>query len=283
MNNQCKPKISKLSFSMAWIWPPPRSLWCVSNVHPSTDSRTRDNNSRCTKSASRTAGKPSNKSANNSQPKISSWTSFWHTWESPDSFPNEMIPATCETADTRYHRDCGLTSIAGDFLWWLWCGWWERRLVGLGLFRSQPTNPPKAYQTRLEVICQPDGAGQLQCVQQVEESIGGCVSGEEASVYFLGAEPVEATLRWTPCTGRWRLQSVWRHSQTGCHLVISIMMNGFGGIWLNCIWRNLQAQFWRQGKREAEATSDRWQIGASTCARNQEVTSPSCQIQCSGF
>jgi len=46
-----------------------------------------------------------------------------------------------------------------------------------------------------------DGAGQLQCVQQVEESMGVWVDAEKALVHYPGSEPGETTLRWTPVLG----------------------------------------------------------------------------------
>jgi len=42
---------------------------------------------------------------------------------------------------------------------------------------------------------------QFQCIQQVEESMSGGVSREEASDQYPGAEPIETSSRWTPALG----------------------------------------------------------------------------------
>jgi len=45
---------------------------------------------------------------------------------------------------------------------------------------------------------QMDGAGQLHCVQRVEESMGDWVSGEEASVHYPRTELSGTASNWTP-------------------------------------------------------------------------------------
>jgi len=46
-----------------------------------------------------------------------------------------------------------------------------------------------------------DVSGQPQCIQQVEQSVGGWVSGVEASVDVVGAELFQTTSSWTPALG----------------------------------------------------------------------------------
>jgi len=84
-----------------------------------------------------------------------------------------------------------------------------------------------------------------------------------------------------PCTGRWRLQIFWIHLRPGCCWIIFIMLNGFPGSGWRCIWRNVQARFGRRGKMKGEATIDWRRIWVTTWATWREVTSPSCQKQCS--
>jgi len=50
--------------------------------------------------------------------------------------------------------------------------------------------------------CQHDGVAQLQCIQQVEESMGGWVSGDKALEHHPRAELFETALRWTPALGK---------------------------------------------------------------------------------
>ena len=84
-----------------------------------------------------------------------------------------------------------------------------------------------------------------------------------------------------PCTGRQQLQIVWRHSRTGSHWIISIMLNGFGCIGLWCIRRNVQMKFRWWGQREGEATRD-WQWEwEGVHANSRDITSQSCHIQTS--
>jgi len=59
------------------------------------------------------------------------------------------------------------------------------------------------------------------------------------------------------------------------------MLNGFASSGLKYFWRNVQAKFEKRGNREGRATSDWRQIWESMCAKMWEVTSQSCQIQCS--
>ena len=57
---------------------------------------------------------------------------------------------------------------------------------------------PEANGVLFEAIYQKNGAGQLQCIAQVEESMGGGVSREEALVNDPAAELIERSSRWTP-------------------------------------------------------------------------------------
>ena len=143
-NQQCKPRISKLWATVARIWPPPRWLWQVPNVPPSADSRTRAISSRFTESASRPARNASSQLANHVQLNSSPRITFRCTWETPDQPPQQKIPAACTAAESRGHRDGGLASIAGHFLQWLWCRWWERWFFGLGRCRRQTADQPVA-------------------------------------------------------------------------------------------------------------------------------------------
>jgi len=135
-NQQRKPTISKWWATVARIWPPPRRLWCVSNVSPAAVFRTRAIISRCTESASRTAGKQSSHLANIFQLYSSSWTSFWRTRETSHYPPNETIPAACRTTEMRCCNECGPAPIAGDFLQQIWRRWWAWRFVRLGWCRG---------------------------------------------------------------------------------------------------------------------------------------------------
>jgi len=63
-----------------------------------------------------------------------------------------------------------------------------------------------------------------------------------------------------PCTGKRRLQMLWRHSRPASLWKFLIMQNGFGNSGLKCFWRNVHAKFKRQGRWEDEATSDWWRI-----------------------
>jgi len=56
---------------------------------------------------------------------------------------------------------------------------------------------PQANGILTKAMCQMDGAVQLQWIQQVEDSMCGRVSGEKAPGHYLGAEILEAGLRWT--------------------------------------------------------------------------------------
>jgi len=73
---------------------------------PSAVPRTRAVISRCTESASRTAGKSSSQSANVFQLDSLTSTSFRRTWGTPHKPLDEKIPATSGTAENRCRRDC---------------------------------------------------------------------------------------------------------------------------------------------------------------------------------
>jgi len=79
-----------------------------------------------------------------------------------------------------------------------------------------------------------------------------------------------------PCTGIQQLQIVCRHSGTGCHWIISRMVNRFACCGSRCYRRNVQAKLGRQGKKTGEATHGQWQIWVSVSPTWREVTSPSC-------
>jgi len=81
------------------------------------------------------------------------------------------------------------------------------------------------------------------------------------------------------CTGGWRMLIMWRLLRTDCHLMILIIVNGFGSSWLGCYGRNVQANFERRGKRQGNATWDWWQIGLSMQATRREATFYGCQIK----
>jgi len=155
----------------------------------------------CTESAYRTTGQSSCQLANIFQLDYSTSTSFRHYRETPHTRPDEEIAAISGTADNKCHTDCGLTLIARDVLRPIWSSWWVWRFVELGRCRRQTPNQPGANQVFIDAICEKDGAGQLQCIQQVQESMGGRVSGEEELVHYPGAEPFETGLRWTPALG----------------------------------------------------------------------------------
>jgi len=194
-NHQRKPTISKLRATVARIWPPPKWLWLVTNVASSAVWRTRAIISRYTESASKTTGKQSSQATNIFKLNFSTCISFWRTRETLHEPPYKMIPAGRGTTKTRCPRDYALAPIAADFQQQIWCSWWERWFIGLGWCRRQTPNQPEANWILFEAICQKHGAGQLQCVQQVEESMGSLVSAEEASVHYPGAEPLETALR----------------------------------------------------------------------------------------
>jgi len=115
-------------------------LWRISNVPPPAVPITGAVNSRCTMSASRTAGKSSSQSGNIFQLDSSTSTLIQRTWETPDKPPDEMIPAASWTTEARCHRDCRLALIAGDVLQQIWCRRWERQFVRLGRSRRQTPN-----------------------------------------------------------------------------------------------------------------------------------------------
>ena len=74
-------------------------------------------------------------------------------------------------------------------------------MVGLALCQRQTSNKPEANRILIEAICQIDVAGQLQRIQQVEESLGDRVSGEETLVNYARAELFETGSRSTPALG----------------------------------------------------------------------------------
>jgi len=88
---QRRPRISKLWATVARMWPAPRWLWWVPNVPTSPVPRTRAVISRCSQSASRTAGKWCCQSANIFQLNCSTWTSFRPTWATPNKHPDKKF------------------------------------------------------------------------------------------------------------------------------------------------------------------------------------------------
>jgi len=79
-----------------------------------------------------------------------------------------------------------------------------------------------------------------------------------------------------PCTGRWALQSYWRHSRAGCHWIISIMLNEFASSRFRWFQRNVQAKLGRWGKQAGEGTCDRRWIWVSARRKMGTVTSLNC-------
>jgi len=113
----------------------------------------------------------------------------------------QNIPAASGTAKNKYHRDCGLAPIAGDVKRRIECSQWEQWFVGPGWCRTQNSNQSEAYWILIEAFCQMDGAGQLLRIEQVEESMGGRVSGVEGLLYYPEEELFETGWRWTPALG----------------------------------------------------------------------------------
>jgi len=76
--------------------------------------------------------------------------------------------------------------------------------------QKETTNQAEANRILIEAIWQMDGPGQLQCIQQVKESIGGGASWEEVLVHYPGAEWFGPDSRWTPAlvNGRHKFLSV---------------------------------------------------------------------------
>jgi hypothetical protein len=58
-------------------------------------------------------------------------------------------------------------------------------------------NQPEANLILIEANCQNYGAGQLQCIEKVEESMGGRVCGEQALVHYPEEESFQTGLKWT--------------------------------------------------------------------------------------
>jgi hypothetical protein len=58
--------------------------------------------------------------------------------------------------------------------------------LGLSGPERQTANQPEANRIVIEAICQKDGAVERKCIQQVEQSMGGGISGEKRSVPFRG-------------------------------------------------------------------------------------------------
>jgi len=119
----------------------------------------------------------------------------------PPIASKQQDPCRLPNPENRCCKHCRLAPWAGDFLRQLWYAWWEGWFVGLGQCIDYTPSQPEANPLLLEAICQQDRAGQLQCVQQVEESMGGGVSQETASVLHLGAEPFQPASRWTASLG----------------------------------------------------------------------------------
>jgi len=112
-----------------------------------------------------------------------------------------MIPASSSTRGTRCPSDCGLTPIARRCLWRTWCRLWGQWFVGHRRCRRHTPKQSEANWILFESIWEKHGVGQLQCIQQVEQSMGHWVSGEKALVHYLGVEPLQTSSRWTPAHG----------------------------------------------------------------------------------
>jgi len=186
---------------MALIWPPPGWLWWLSNVPPSADFRTRAIISRCTESATRFTRTQSSHSANIFQLYSSTWTFFWRTWEITHKTPNATTPAYSRTTDSRASMDWGLAQNPRVFQRWIWFKGSDQWLIGLGQCRRQTPTQPEANWIHLESIFQNDWAGQLQCVQPAEDSMGGWVSGDTVSWEDPGAELFGTASRWAHALG----------------------------------------------------------------------------------
>jgi len=119
----------------------------------------------------------------------------------PNKPPKEQVPASCRTLENRHHSSWRRAFIAENFIRQSWCRQFEWPFDLLGWYRTQTANQPGANRILLDTIWQLDGAGQLQCVQQVEESMGGWVSAEEALAHYLRAAQFETGLRWSPALG----------------------------------------------------------------------------------
>jgi len=159
--------------------------------------------SRYTDCASRTVGKSSSQSGNILQLDFFISTFFRCTGQTPYMAPNQRIPAASGIAKNTCCRAFGLAPIAGDVPPQMWCNWRKQPFSSLGWGRRQTPNQPEAIWILVETIYQNDGAGQLQCIQQVHESIDGGDSQEESSVDYLGAEPFGTRPRWNPPTGEY--------------------------------------------------------------------------------
>jgi len=73
---------------------------------------------------------------------------------------------------------------------------------------------------------------------------------------LAGGRTVRKMFEMDPCIGRWRLQIIWRHSRTGCHGFISIVLTVFTGRVWRRFWIDLLAEFGKWGRWESKATSD---------------------------
>jgi len=181
----CSPRISGVWAIVARIWFPTITLWWTSNVPPSAFHRTWAAISRHTSTSSGTTSKQSSHLADILLLYRTPITS-WRTWETPHEPPYEMISAHCGSAEDWCCRDCEFASITWVFLWRIERRVWERRLVGLGPGQMQSPNQLEANGMPLEAICQKHGAAQLECLQQMEKSMGGWVCWEAALVHYPG-------------------------------------------------------------------------------------------------
>jgi len=171
-----------------------------------------------------------------------------------------MIPASSRILRNRCCRDYRLAPITRAFIWRIRCKQCERWCVSHGSRRRQCPNQSEADWILLEAIWQKDGAAILWYIQQVEESIGGRVSGEKASVHYPKADPFQTALKWTSIlwNPRWRLDGHLRE------------LAAIGKFWQWCVVsvtvdRNVREDMCMhgsggddEGKARHHATSDRF-------------------------
>jgi len=96
---------------------------------------------------------------------------------------------------------------------------------------------------------------------------------------FRWGRTVRNSFKMDPCTGRRRLKLFWYLLKTSCWLIISTMLNRFGGSGLGCYRRYVHGKFERRGKMESQAKRDRRRSWGSRWPNRCDGTSPGCQIQ----
>jgi len=175
--------------------------------------------------------------------------------------------------DHRCFNDFRLPTIVRDFPWWWQFRWWKRLFSGCKRCQRPTPSQPEQDKIFLEAIWQTDGAGQLQCLQHVGDSISGWVSWKTALLHYLDADLFDTVWWWTPAEGDsscMSFEDIWKLAAIG---YFSITLNGFGRT--RCRWfsSNVQGKFRRQGQWKGEATCDRRQIWESLQTPWPKVTS----------